>query len=54
MDENGIHKSNWAFTGVDASPTKSYIVENSEVENLLISQTLHLIVKYLKFLIHHL
>jgi len=28
IDENGIHHSAWAFTDIDAAPTKSYIVEN--------------------------
>ncbi len=30
MDENGKHHSEWAFTDIDASPTKSYIIENKE------------------------
>lgn len=28
IDENGIHQSAWAFTDIDAAPTKSYIIEN--------------------------
>ncbi len=28
LDENGKHHSDWAFTDVDASPTKSFLVEN--------------------------
>jgi uncharacterized sulfatase len=28
IDENGKHVSEWAFTDVDASPSKSYIIEN--------------------------
>ena len=28
IDENGKHHSEWAFTDIDASPTKSFIVEN--------------------------
>jgi uncharacterized sulfatase len=34
IDENGIHESEWAFTDVDASPTKSFIIENWEDENV--------------------
>jgi N-sulfoglucosamine sulfohydrolase len=34
IDENGVHQSDWAFTDVDASPTKSYIVENWEDEKV--------------------
>ena len=30
LDENGIHHSDWAFTDVDASPTKSYMIEMHE------------------------
>lgn len=30
IDENGQHRSDWAFTDVDAAPTKSYLVENRE------------------------
>lgn len=28
IDENGVHHSDWAFTDIDAAPTKSFIVEN--------------------------
>lgn len=28
LDENGKHISEWAFTDVDASPSKSYLIEN--------------------------
>ena len=28
IDKSGKHRSEWAFTDIDASPTKSYIVEN--------------------------
>ncbi len=28
IDENGKHHSEWAFTDIDASPSKSFIVEN--------------------------
>jgi uncharacterized sulfatase len=28
IDENGMHHSDWAFTDIDASPSKSFIVEN--------------------------
>jgi uncharacterized sulfatase len=34
IDENGVHHSDWAFTDVDAAPTKSYIIENREDENV--------------------
>ncbi len=27
IDENGTHHSDWAFTDIDAAPTKSYIIE---------------------------
>ena len=30
IDENGIHHSDWAFTDIDAAPTKSYIVEHHD------------------------
>jgi uncharacterized sulfatase len=33
IDENGIHHSEWAYTDIDASPTKSYIIENMKEEN---------------------
>lgn len=32
IDENGIHHSQWAFTDIDESPTKSFIIENREDE----------------------
>jgi uncharacterized sulfatase len=32
LDENGIHHSEWAFTDVDASPSKSFLVENMKDE----------------------
>jgi len=32
IDENGVHQSDWAFTDVDESPTKSFIVENWDNE----------------------
>jgi len=28
IDENGKHHSEWAFTDIDAAPTKSFIIEN--------------------------
>jgi N-sulfoglucosamine sulfohydrolase len=28
IDEEGVHHSEWAYTDIDASPTKSYIIEN--------------------------
>lgn len=28
IDKSGVHHSGWAFTDIDASPTKSYIVEH--------------------------
>ena len=28
IDEKGIHHSDWAFTDVDASPSKSFLIEN--------------------------
>lgn len=34
IDENGIHHSEWAFTDIDSSPTKSYIVEHHNDENI--------------------
>jgi N-sulfoglucosamine sulfohydrolase len=30
IDENGIHRSDWAFTDIDAAPSKSYIIENMQ------------------------
>jgi uncharacterized sulfatase len=34
LDENGKHHSEWAFTDVDACPTKSFLVENYQVDSL--------------------
>jgi uncharacterized sulfatase len=34
IDENGIHHSDWAFTDIDAAPTKSYIIENINDEKV--------------------
>jgi uncharacterized sulfatase len=34
IDENGIHHSDWAFTDIDASPTKSFIAEHWKDENI--------------------
>lgn len=34
IDENGVHHSEWAFTDIDAAPTKSYIIENRQNENV--------------------
>ncbi|SEJ60575.1 uncharacterized sulfatase [Cyclobacterium xiamenense] len=34
IDENGEHRSDWAFTDVDAAPTKSYLVENRNDETV--------------------
>lgn len=34
IDENGEHHSDWAFTDVDAAPTKSYLIENREDEEV--------------------
>jgi uncharacterized sulfatase len=28
IDEKGVHHSEWAFTDIDAAPSKSYIIEN--------------------------
>ncbi len=33
IDENGVHHSDWAFTDIDAAPTKSVIIENRNDEN---------------------
>lgn len=30
IDENGRHQSDWAFTDVDASPSKSFIIEHNQ------------------------
>jgi len=34
IDENGIHHSEWAFTDVDAFPTKSFLIENHTDESI--------------------
>ena len=34
IDENGVHHSAWAFTDIDGAPTKSYIIENMNDENV--------------------
>ena len=34
IDEDGNHHSDWAFTDIDAAPTKSYIIENRKDENV--------------------
>jgi uncharacterized sulfatase len=34
IDENGVHHSDWAFTDIDAAPTKSYIIENHDVASI--------------------
>lgn len=34
IDENGIHHSDWAFTDIDAAPTKSFIIENMNNEDV--------------------
>ena len=34
IDKNGKHHSEWAFTDIDAAPSKSYIIENWEDENV--------------------
>jgi len=34
IDEKGIHHSDWAFTDVDASPSKSFLIENHNDPNL--------------------
>jgi uncharacterized sulfatase len=35
IDENGIHHSDWAFTDVDAGPTKSFLVEKHTDERII-------------------
>lgn len=32
IDEEGVHHSEWAFTDIDACPTKSFIVENHDAQ----------------------
>jgi len=34
IDENGEHHSAWAFTDIDAAPTKSFIIENRQDETV--------------------
>jgi len=34
IDESGKHHSDWAFTDIDAAPTKSYIIENRKDEKV--------------------
>jgi uncharacterized sulfatase len=34
IDKNGKHHSEWAFTDIDAAPSKSYIVENRNDKNV--------------------
>lgn len=34
IDENGKHHSDWAFTDIDAAPTKSFIIENVNDEKI--------------------
>jgi len=34
IDDEGIHHSEWAFTDIDDSPTKSFIIENWVEENI--------------------
>lgn len=34
LDEQGIHHTEWAFTDVDASPSKSYIIENRDDDDI--------------------
>jgi len=34
LDEDGVHHSQWAFTDVDACPTKSFLVENMNVDGI--------------------
>lgn len=34
IDEDGIHHSPWAFTDIDAAPTKSFIIENMDDEDI--------------------
>jgi N-sulfoglucosamine sulfohydrolase len=35
IDGRGIHHSEWAFTDVDASPSKSFLIENHSEEDIL-------------------
>ncbi len=34
IDENGMHQPQWAFTDIDPSPTKSFIIENWQNEKV--------------------
>lgn len=34
LDEEGVHHSEWAFTDVDACPTKSYLVEHMNTDTI--------------------
>jgi uncharacterized sulfatase len=34
IDEKGVHHSDWAFTDIDAAPSKSFIIENMEDEKI--------------------
>jgi N-sulfoglucosamine sulfohydrolase len=34
IDEKGLHHSDWAFTDVDASPSKSFLIENHADEKI--------------------
>ena len=34
IDKKGVHHSDWAFTDVGPTPTKSYLIENREDENV--------------------
>lgn len=34
IDEDGIHHSPWAFTDIDAAPTKSFIIENKDEDGM--------------------
>jgi uncharacterized sulfatase len=32
IDEDGLHHSEWAYTDIDEAPTKSFIIENRQME----------------------
>lgn len=34
IDDQGIHHSDWAYTDIDESPTKSYMIENWQEEDV--------------------
>jgi len=34
IDEDGVHHSAWAFTDIDSAPTKSFIIENMDGEEM--------------------